>query len=63
VLSTVERRSHEYDCLDLAVEATHKAVVIDEQGRFITSVFALRTRPSDLEHLLARARQGDQGAA
>ncbi len=49
--------------LDLAVEAVHKAVVIDEQGRFITPVFTLRTRPSDLEQLLARARHRDQSAA
>ena len=48
--------------LDLAVQAAHKAVVLDEQGRFITPVFSLHTRPSDLDQLLKRARNGNQEA-
>jgi hypothetical protein len=44
--------------LDLAVQAAHKAVVLDERGRFTTPVFSLHTRPSDLDQLLKRARNG-----
>ena len=46
--------------LDLAVQAAHKAVVADEQGSFITPILTLRTRPGDLDQLLARARNGKQ---
>jgi transposase len=42
--------------LDLAVQTTHKAVVTDEQGRFVTPVLTLRTRPRELDQLLVRAR-------
>jgi Transposase len=44
--------------LDLAVQAAHKAVVLDERGRFATPVCSLHTRPSDLDQLLKRARNG-----
>jgi hypothetical protein len=44
--------------LDLAVQAAHKAVVLDEQGHFTTPVFSLQTRPRDLDQLLKRARNG-----
>jgi transposase len=44
--------------LDLAVQAAHKAVVTDEQGRFITPVLTLHTRPQELDQLLMRARDG-----
>ncbi len=44
--------------LDLAVQAAHKAVVADEQGRFITSILTLRTRTRELDQLLLRARNG-----
>jgi len=46
--------------LDLAVEATHKAVVTDEQGRFVTPVLSLHTQPGELDQLLTRARNGLQ---
>jgi len=49
--------------LDLAVQAAHKAVVLDEQGRFITPVLTLHTRPRELDQLLTRARNGEQEAA
>src|SRR5260370_40072020 len=42
--------------LDLAVQATHKAVVVDEQGRFLTPLLTVHTRPNELEQLLMRAR-------
>ena len=48
--------------LDLAVQAAHKAVVLDEQGRFITPVLTLHTRPRELDQLLTRARNGEQEA-
>jgi hypothetical protein len=44
--------------LDLAVQAAHKAVVLDESGHFCTPILTIYTRPSELEHLLARAREG-----
>jgi transposase len=44
--------------LDLAVQAAHKAVVVDEAGHFCTPILTVHTRPSDLDHLLARARDG-----
>ena len=49
--------------LDLAVQAAHKAVVLDEQGRFTTPVFTLHTRQQELDQLLTRARNGVQTAA
>ncbi len=44
--------------IDLALTATHKAVVADAQGHCLTPVFAFHTTPADLERLLARARDG-----
>jgi transposase len=49
--------------LDLAVQATHKAVVTDEQANFITPVLTLRTRPRERDQLLRRARKGKQETA
>ena len=45
--------------IDLALTAAHKAVITDDQGRCLTPVFSFHTTPADLEHLLARAREGD----
>lgn len=42
--------------LDLAVQAAHKAVVVDEQGRFLTPLLTVHTRPDELDQLLMRAR-------
>lgn len=43
--------------IDLAINATHKAVVADEQGKVITPVIRLETSPEDLEALLGRAQE------
>ncbi len=44
--------------LDLAITSTHKAVVADETGKFLTPVFSVATWPKDLAEMLHRARQG-----
>jgi hypothetical protein len=44
--------------LDLAVQTAHKAVVLDECGHFCTPILTVHTRPGELDHLLARARDG-----
>ena len=48
--------------LDLAVQAAHKAVVLDDAGHFCTPILTLHTRPGDLDQLLARARDGAPSA-
>lgn len=48
--------------LDLAVQTAHKAVVLDECGHFCTPILTVHTRPSDLDPLLARARDGASSA-
>src|SRR5687768_6767031 len=44
--------------LDLAVQTAHKAVVLDECGPFCTPIMTVHTQPSELDPLLARARDG-----
>src|SRR5919202_4479306 len=44
--------------IDLALTASHKAVVADAHGHFLTPVVPFTTAPADLERLLARAREG-----
>ncbi len=44
--------------IDLAIRRDHKAVVADEQGRFLTPVLSLSTQAQALDWLLARAREG-----
>ncbi len=44
--------------IDLAISATHKAVVADEQAKVITPLIRFETDPADLEGLLRRARKG-----
>jgi transposase len=44
--------------LDLAVQAAHKAVVLDAHGHFCTPLLTVHTQPSELDQLLARARDG-----
>ncbi|HSH79169.1 MAG TPA: transposase [Herpetosiphonaceae bacterium] len=44
--------------IDLALTSAHKAVVADDQGRYLTPVFSVHTTPVDLERLLARGRDG-----
>jgi hypothetical protein len=48
--------------IDLALTTAHKAVIMDAQGKTLTPVFSFRTAPTDLEGLLARAREGDPDA-
>jgi len=48
--------------LDLAVQTAHKAVVLDETGHFCTPILTVHTRPSQLDQLLARARDGAPSA-
>jgi transposase len=44
--------------IDLAVTATHKAVVVDDTGQFVTPVLSFRSRWEEIAHLVARAREG-----
>ena len=48
--------------LDLAVQAAHKAVVLDERGHFCTPILTIHTRPCELDQLLARACEGAPSA-
>ena len=44
--------------IDLAVTATHKAVVVDDTGQFVTPVLSFRSCWEEIAHLVARAREG-----
>lgn len=44
--------------LDLAITSAHKAVVMDQTGRFLTPVFKVHSWPDELAQLLSRAREG-----
>jgi transposase len=44
--------------LDLAISSAHKAVVMDEGGKFLTPVFSVTTWAEALAGLLQRAREG-----
>ena len=44
--------------MDLAVTGAHKAVVMSEQGEYVSPVLSLRTQPEELGRLLKRAREG-----
>jgi len=44
--------------IDLALKATHKAVVADDRGTVITPVIRFRTEPEDLQTLMKPAREG-----
>lgn len=44
--------------IDLALTAAHKAVVMDDQQHYVTSVISFHTRAAELDSLLTRARQG-----
>ncbi len=44
--------------IDLAVKASHKAVVMDAQGHFITPVLTFRSRWEEMKWLVNRAREG-----
>ena len=40
--------------MDLAVTGAHKAVVMSEQGEYVSPVLSLRTQPDELGRLLKR---------
>jgi len=44
--------------LDLAITSAHKAVVMDERGKFLTPMFPVTTWAESLAALLQRAREG-----
>lgn len=45
--------------IDLSVRGEHKAIVADEQGRFVGSVLTVYTDPGSLRHLLELAQKGN----
>lgn len=47
-----------YIGFDLALTTNHKAIIMDDRGRALTSVISLITNAADLEKLFARAREG-----
>ena len=44
--------------IELAVATAHKAIVIDDQGAYVTRLITFSPRAGELDNLLARARQG-----
>jgi transposase len=44
--------------IDLAVTAAHKAVVMAENGRFVTAVLSFRSRWEEIADLVTQAREG-----
>ena len=44
--------------IDLAIAATHKAIVTEADGEFITPVIEFHTRWDEIERLVAQAREG-----
>jgi transposase len=44
--------------MELGVTSAHKAIVIDDQGHYVTRLLPVSPRATDLDNLLARARQG-----
>jgi transposase len=45
--------------IDLAVSATHKAIVMEADGQFVTPVLPFRTCWEEIEQLVQRAREGE----
>jgi transposase len=44
--------------IDLSVKGEHKAVIVDEQGRFVSALLQFRCEPASLGRLLETAQQG-----
>jgi transposase len=44
--------------IDLALTGPHKAIVADEQGRYLTPIIKFHSRAREIDQLLARAREG-----
>lgn len=47
--------------IDLAIRGEHKAMVVDEQGKFVTPLLQFHTRAGEMDGLLVQARTGDPG--
>jgi transposase len=45
--------------IDLSARGEHKAVVVDETGRFVSPVIRFRTEPASMTHLLEVAQEGN----
>jgi len=45
--------------IDLAVNAAHKAVILDQASqRFLSGLISFRANPAEMDHLLRQARAG-----
>lgn len=44
--------------IDLSAKGEHKAVIVDETGRFVSPVIRFRTEPASMTRLLEMAREG-----
>lgn len=47
--------------IDLSVKGEHKAVITDEQGRFVSPVLQVNNTPTSLKGLLGRAQENNAG--
>lgn len=45
--------------IDLSVKGEHKAVIVDERGRFVSPVLRFRTEPASMIKLLEAAQEGN----
>jgi transposase len=45
--------------IDLGVKGEHKAIVVDERGRFVSSLIGFRTDPASLQRMLEQANRGN----
>src|SRR5215211_798341 len=45
--------------IDLSAKGEHKAVVVDETGRFVSPVLRFRTEPASMSRLLEVAQEGN----
>ena len=45
--------------IDLSTRGEHKAVIVDETGRFVSPVIRIRTEPASMIHLLEVAQEGN----
>ena len=49
--------------IDLSVKDVHKAIVVDEQGQFVTGLLKVQPRAAEIDRLLRQARRDAPGAA
>ena len=45
--------------IDLSARGEHKAVIVDEAGRFVSAVFRFETTPASLKRLLEMAQENN----